>query len=99
MLPRRRGLSKWKPASRRQCGAKLGSMSPECPVCGRPIQKAAPGHPFPFCSARCKLIDLGRWLNEEYVVQPDSPSPQLAEPLGPDPGTLATARASNRRPS
>lgn len=22
----------------------------------------------PFCSERCKLIDLGRWFNEEYVV-------------------------------
>jgi endogenous inhibitor of DNA gyrase (YacG/DUF329 family) len=23
---------------------------------------------YPFCSARCKLIDLGRWLGEEYTV-------------------------------
>jgi hypothetical protein len=23
---------------------------------------------FPFCSARCRLIDLGRWLGEDYAV-------------------------------
>jgi len=27
---------------------------------------------FPFCSERCRLIDLGRWLKEEYRVAPDS---------------------------
>jgi endogenous inhibitor of DNA gyrase (YacG/DUF329 family) len=32
--------------------------------------------PFrPFCSQKCKLIDLGRWLNEEYRVA-DEPSPE-----------------------
>jgi endogenous inhibitor of DNA gyrase (YacG/DUF329 family) len=24
---------------------------------------------FPFCSARCRLIDLGRWLGEKYAVR------------------------------
>jgi endogenous inhibitor of DNA gyrase (YacG/DUF329 family) len=23
---------------------------------------------FPFCSARCRLIDLGRWLGEDYRI-------------------------------
>jgi hypothetical protein len=26
-----------------------------------------PSH-FPFCSPRCKAIDLGKWLNEEYRI-------------------------------
>jgi endogenous inhibitor of DNA gyrase (YacG/DUF329 family) len=33
---------------------------------------------FPFCSKRCKLIDLGRWLGEEYgipAVEPDDLPP------------------------
>jgi hypothetical protein len=34
---------------------------------------------FPFCSRRCKLIDLGRWLKEAYAIQAeeteDSPYP------------------------
>ena len=28
----------------------------------------------PFCSERCKMADLGRWLREEYRV-PDEPAP------------------------
>jgi len=29
-------------------------------------------HPwFPFCGQRCKLLDLGRWLNNEYAVVED----------------------------
>lgn len=39
-----------------------------CPICQRPLEGSDPAawpH-FPFCSQRCRLIDLGRWLNEEY---------------------------------
>jgi endogenous inhibitor of DNA gyrase (YacG/DUF329 family) len=40
-----------------------------CPVCGA----AMPGHwrdypDYPFCTKRCRTIDLGRWLGEEYKV-------------------------------
>jgi endogenous inhibitor of DNA gyrase (YacG/DUF329 family) len=28
---------------------------------------------FPFCSSRCKTIDLGRWLNESYRIPLDGP--------------------------
>jgi uncharacterized protein len=35
-----------------------------CPVCGR---AADPGW-RPFCSARCRQVDLGRWLAGDYVV-------------------------------
>lgn len=39
----------------------------KCPTCERPAQRQ--DNPFrPFCSERCKLIDLGRWVNEEYRV-------------------------------
>jgi endogenous inhibitor of DNA gyrase (YacG/DUF329 family) len=27
---------------------------------------------FPFCSPRCRLIDLGRWLGEDYRMAPDA---------------------------
>lgn len=33
-----------------------------CPICG----KASLDRYFPFCSARCKTIDLGRWLKGNY---------------------------------
>ncbi|MEP6742590.1 MAG: DNA gyrase inhibitor YacG [bacterium] len=38
-----------------------------CPSCNKPVEWE--GNPFrPFCSERCKLIDLGRWVDEEYRV-------------------------------
>ena len=43
----------------------------KCPICGKKVrfdpQKDLPAN-FPFCSKRCKLVDLGKWLNEEYTV-------------------------------
>ena len=37
-----------------------------CPICKK---KLALGDPFmPFCSERCKLIDLGNWATEKYVI-------------------------------
>jgi endogenous inhibitor of DNA gyrase (YacG/DUF329 family) len=51
-----------------------------CPRCGQ----AAPFSPEnkwrPFCSERCKMADLGRWLTGSYSV-PDEPPPE------PDPET------------
>lgn len=42
-------------------------MSSTCPICAEPCGRA--GNPyFPFCSERCQLVDLGRWLNEDYYV-------------------------------
>ncbi|HET9623287.1 MAG TPA: DNA gyrase inhibitor YacG [Kofleriaceae bacterium] len=42
----------------------------KCPTCRKPVMKdpAAPNKLFPFCSERCHLVDLGRWLGEEYRV-------------------------------
>ena len=50
----------------------MDPMASLCPICKRPIPDAPstsvqPPH-FPFCSDRCKLIDLGRWLDERYQV-------------------------------
>lgn len=41
-----------------------------CPICKREIVPPADGAPpsHPFCSDRCKLIDLGRWLDGRYQV-------------------------------
>ena len=40
-----------------------------CPVCG----EATLQHYRPFCSKRCADIDLGKWLNEGYVIPDSSP--------------------------
>ena len=45
----------------------------KCPICGKPVEWQ--DNPFrPFCSERCKLVDLGRWVTEEYSV-PGAPLP------------------------
>lgn len=45
-----------------------------CPQCGKrhPYQTSNPFRPF--CCERCKLIDLGKWADEQYrVALPDDP--------------------------
>jgi endogenous inhibitor of DNA gyrase (YacG/DUF329 family) len=38
-----------------------------CPVCRRPFESERSSS-MPFCSDRCRQIDLGRWLDEGYAV-------------------------------
>lgn len=52
-----------------------------CPTCKRVVRfseqdRAERAKFYPFCSERCKLIDLGAWLNAEYRIpgRPDEPS-------------------------
>lgn len=37
-----------------------------CPTCRKPVQRGDPE--FPFCSERCRTIDLGKWASGEYVI-------------------------------
>ncbi len=39
-----------------------------CPICRKPAASRADNQSFPFCSPRCKTVDLGKWLNEDYRV-------------------------------
>ena len=43
-----------------------------CPICKKPVSDDPPADGaksyFPFCSERCKLIDLGRWLEGRYQI-------------------------------
>jgi uncharacterized protein len=49
-------------------------------MCRRPAaERTTDKSPWPFCSERCRLIDLGKWLGEEYRV-PAEP----AEPVEPE---------------
>jgi hypothetical protein len=53
---------------------------PRCPVCDAPVNlETTPT--VPFCSDRCRLIDLGRWLDESYSL-PEPP--RTDEDEGPD---------------
>jgi uncharacterized protein len=37
-----------------------------CPICKKPAK--AGDADFPFCSQRCRLIDLGKWASGAYVI-------------------------------
>ena len=42
-------------------------MQRRCPICKKPTDSAVDAD-FPFCSERCRLLDLGHWSAEKYVV-------------------------------
>jgi endogenous inhibitor of DNA gyrase (YacG/DUF329 family) len=57
-----------------------------CPRCGKAVTWAGSLWPKghlryrPFCSERCKLIDLGKWIDEEYRIASEDPLPEEKEP-------------------
>jgi hypothetical protein len=42
-------------------------MKFQCPICRKPTDSES-NSDFPFCSERCKLLDLGAWASEKYVI-------------------------------
>jgi endogenous inhibitor of DNA gyrase (YacG/DUF329 family) len=51
-----------------------------CPQCGATVVWG-PQSPFrPFCSERCRKIDLGAWANDEYRVPGAAPPDDFATP-------------------
>ena len=64
-------------------------MPRACPICKRTVPDDAQEAPDrPFCSARCKTIDLGSWLTEAYRISSPVAEEDLDEgsPLGPAAG-------------
>lgn len=51
-----------------------------CSTCGREVEFSG-GLPaiYPFCSERCRLVDLGRWLREEYSIERELTPEEAAE--------------------
>lgn len=43
----------------------------DCPTCGNPVPWTDESRWRPFCSHRCKLIDLGDWLDERHRIPGD----------------------------
>ncbi|NJD32336.1 MAG: DNA gyrase inhibitor YacG [Gammaproteobacteria bacterium] len=55
-----------------------------CPTCQRPVEWSAASPFRPFCSERCKLIDLGAWMTERRAI-PGEELPQPADGEGGPP--------------
>ena len=47
----------------------MPSNARACPICKHPAELREKNAAFPFCSARCRLVDLGKWLDGGYVLQ------------------------------
>jgi uncharacterized protein len=54
-----------------------------CPTCRIVITER--GEDFPFCSDRCRLIDLGKWASGGYRISSPILDPDVLEGLGGDP--------------
>ncbi|MBS1147288.1 MAG: hypothetical protein H6R08_1464 [Proteobacteria bacterium] len=52
-----------------------------CPTCHAPVAWTAENRWKPFCSERCKLIDLGQWATEKYRVPAEEQEPEEEPPL------------------
>ena len=51
-----------------------------CPTCGQLVQPK--DEDFPFCSDRCRLIDLGKWATGAYKISSPIVDPDVLEDLG-----------------
>jgi endogenous inhibitor of DNA gyrase (YacG/DUF329 family) len=60
---------------------------PTCPICSKPIPTEidAKSATFPFCSERCRQVDLLRWSKGEYrIVEPLNPPELEQETANPE---------------
>jgi uncharacterized protein len=48
-----------------------------CPICKKPVKSRDPE--FPFCSDRCRRIDLGKWASGAYVIA--APVTDTSDPI------------------
>jgi uncharacterized protein len=51
----------------------MPTLQIKCPSCGKQHTYSTENPNRPFCSERCKQIDLGRWANEEYAIPASMP--------------------------
>jgi endogenous inhibitor of DNA gyrase (YacG/DUF329 family) len=59
-------------------GARSAPKAKRCPICGKPSAEASK----PFCSERCRDVDLNRWLSGSYAI-PARESDEEDEPDEP----------------
>jgi len=79
---------------------KKKSASLRCPTCRRLVLATDPD--FPFCSDRCRVIDLGRWISGGYVISSPVNDPESggeAEYNEPRQRRIASLRKGPESPS
>jgi len=62
--------------------ARKSVRSLRCPICRKIVLASDPE--FPFCSERCRLIDLGKWASGGYVISAPLNDPEIDDSY-PDP--------------
>jgi endogenous inhibitor of DNA gyrase (YacG/DUF329 family) len=58
-------------------------MQHKCPICKAPTDSEKHAD-FPFCGERCRLLDLGNWAAERYVVTEPVLDEDFVEPPNPN---------------
>ena len=59
--------------------ARKRTLKLHCPICKKPVKSRDPE--FPFCSDRCRLIDLGKWASGGYVISSPVQDGESAEDI------------------
>jgi len=52
----------------------------KCPICKKDVPFDDPN--MPFCSDRCRIIDLGNWASEKYVISSPAKGNELEDESG-----------------
>ncbi len=89
-----RTLGRWGNPGAGTGAAELGTLTAmsACPICQRVVPDGAGS--APFCTPRCKLVDLGNWLEGRYVIPGrDAEDGPLLETDVEVPGDRSTPRA------
>ncbi len=55
-----------------------------CPTCKREVEWNPQSQWRPFCSERCKLIDLGAWFSDQRSIPDDAVQPDPEDESAPD---------------
>jgi uncharacterized protein len=57
-------------------------LSLRCPTCKKIVLAKEPD--FPFCSERCRIIDLGKWASGAYVISAPLNDPETDDSASPN---------------
>lgn len=59
------------------------ALAVRCPICKKEVSLDNPN--MPFCSDRCRIIDVGNWASEKYVISTPAAGDELEELDRPEP--------------